>query len=53
MILTNILHKNPLTVWRYKEGSNLNYVIMAVHEHDEQPKATKREAELQMQIDDL
>ena len=53
MVLTKILHKNLLTVWRYKEGSNLNYVIMAVDEHDELPEATQREAELQRQIDDL
>ncbi|KAH0884267.1 hypothetical protein HID58_060363 [Brassica napus] len=36
-----------------KEGSNLNYVIMAVDEHDELPEATQREAKLQRQIDDL
>ena len=47
VVLTKILHKNPPTVWRLKEGSNLNYVIMAVDEHDELPEATQREAELQ------
>ncbi|KAF3564912.1 hypothetical protein DY000_02015619 [Brassica cretica] len=36
-----------------KEGSNLNYVIVVVDEHDELPEATQREAEIQRQIDDL
>ncbi|KAF2575290.1 hypothetical protein F2Q70_00003723 [Brassica cretica] len=36
-----------------QEGSNLNYVIVVVDEHDELPEATQREAEIQRQIDDL
>ncbi|KAH0873073.1 hypothetical protein HID58_070435, partial [Brassica napus] len=35
------------------EGSNLNYVIMAVDEQNELPEATQREAELQRQLDGL
>ncbi|KAH0867574.1 hypothetical protein HID58_074596 [Brassica napus] len=35
------------------EGSNPNYVIMAVDEHNEQPEATPREAELQRQLDGI
>ncbi|KAF3567909.1 hypothetical protein DY000_02016209 [Brassica cretica] len=35
------------------EGSNLNYVTMAVDEQNEQPKATQREAEPQSQLDGL
>ncbi|KAF3590554.1 hypothetical protein DY000_02020409 [Brassica cretica] len=35
------------------EGSNLNYVIMAVDEQVKLPEATQREAELQRQIDGL
>ncbi|KAF2562864.1 hypothetical protein F2Q70_00017806 [Brassica cretica] len=43
-----VLEKNT-----QKEGSNLNYVIMAVDEQNELPEATQREAELQRQIDGL
>ncbi|KAF2583510.1 hypothetical protein F2Q68_00005080 [Brassica cretica] len=35
------------------EGSNLNYVTMAVDEQNEQPKAAQREAEPQSQLDGL
>ncbi|KAF3560669.1 hypothetical protein DY000_02014478 [Brassica cretica] len=38
---------------RYEEWGNLNYVIMAVDEHDELPEATQLEAELHRQIDGL
>ncbi|KAF2534396.1 hypothetical protein F2Q70_00029677 [Brassica cretica] len=35
------------------EGSNPNYVIMVVDEHNEQPEATPREVELQRQLDGI
>ncbi|KAF2595635.1 hypothetical protein F2Q68_00010436 [Brassica cretica] len=38
---------------KLREGSNLNYVIMAEDEQDELPEATQREVELQRQIDGL